>query len=72
MIGITNSRNWQAGARWLYNTSVGTAVIQLTNRADISPSHFSPVLKSTIKVTIETKTRLISKILKDILDPFIF
>lgn len=54
------------------DTSVGTAVIQLTNGADISSSHFSPVLRSTIKVTIEIKTRLISKILKDILDPFIF
>jgi len=54
------------------DTGVGTAVLQLTNGADISSSHFSPVLRSTIKVTIEIKTRLISKILKDILDPFIF
>jgi hypothetical protein len=54
------------------DTSVGTAVIQLTNDSDISSTHFSPVLRSTIKVTIEIKTRLISKILKDILDPFIF
>jgi len=54
------------------DTSVGTAVIQLTNSADISSNHFSPVLRSTIKVTIEIKTRPISKILKDILDPFIF
>jgi hypothetical protein len=47
-------------------------VIQQTNNADISASHFSPVPTSKIKSIIEILPRTLSNLLTDTSEPFIF